>query len=149
MDGDPNSTRAPLSFEPTQSSETYSSLPEVQIPVTEDDPENTETPDYNTNNTLKMPNEPPTAEPETSDEMVEADEETEKAWNPRSAPGSESSDGEFCTSKDIMMAVQTLGTQVTNLAETVSNLQTQNAQQSAVIFELRSQVQQLTQELKT
>lgn len=51
------------SFEPNPSPETFSSLPEVEIPVTQDDPKNTEVPHYNSDTTPKTPIEPPSAEP--------------------------------------------------------------------------------------
>lgn len=130
------------SFKPTQSPEKFSNQPEVQIPVTQEDPENTKTPKYNSGTT---PVEPPIAESETTEEMAETDTATERAWNP---PSETSDDEEFFSRNDIMKPVLTLGTQMTGIAKAVSDLQNQNAQQSAGIFELRSQVQQLTLELK-
>lgn len=47
-----------------------------------------------------------------------------------------------------MQAVLAMGTQMKSLTEAVTDLNDKNTQQTSVIFELRSYVQQLAQELK-
>lgn len=135
-------------FQVIKTPTTFASMPCIQLPVTQDNLGNTETSNYNSDHSPTMSGEIPTAQPEANEEMVEADTTTERAWNPRSVEGSQASNGKFFTRTDIMKAVLDLGTQIAGITKTVANLQTQNAQQMAVIFELRSQVQFLSQELK-
>lgn len=52
-----------------------------------------ETPNYNSNNTPAISSEVTTAEPETNEEMTEAHEATEHAWDRRQKEVSETSDG--------------------------------------------------------
>lgn len=124
-------------------------MPSVHIPVTQEDPEITETPNYTPDSTPAISGEITMAEPEMNEEMAEADTETERAWNPRGSAASVTSDDvEFFTSNDIMQAVLTMGTQMKSLTEGVQDLKDQNAEQISVIFEFHFQVQQLTQQLK-
>lgn len=134
-------------FDVTQIPETFSRQPDVQIPVTQEDRENTENPNYNSDTTAAIPGQVTTAESETNEDIAEADEVTEHARNPRQSERSETSDGEFFTSHDIIRAVSAMSSQVAGVTEAVTGLQTQNEQQTAIIFELRPEVQQLTEKL--
>lgn len=102
-------------FEVTQTPETFSSMPSVHIPVTQEDPENMATPNYNSDNTSAITGEIATAEPETNEEMGEADDTMEGPWNARRAGSEASKDVKFFTSNDIMQAVLAMGTQMRSL----------------------------------
>lgn len=80
-------------FRETKASETFTSMPSIEIPVSQDDPEYTATPGYNSDNTEVICGESAIAQLETNEEMAKAEfEETERNWAPRPGPGLEESD---------------------------------------------------------
>lgn len=75
----PNTTPPTPEFKETQTPETFSGMPSVHIRGTQENPENTETPNYNSDNIPAISGEVTTAEPGMDEKMDEADNMTERA----------------------------------------------------------------------
>lgn len=119
--------RSTTDFEVTLTPETSSSLPDVWIPVTQEDPGNLETINHNSDTTPAISGQIPTAKPDANEGMVEADTTAERAWHLRSEEGSETSDGEFYASYDGIRAGLELGTWMTGITKADTDQNTENA----------------------
>lgn len=112
-------------------------MPSVEILVKQDDPDNTETPNINSETTPAVSGDVAVVEPEMNEEMAAAEEEdTEHGWATRSNQGSEASEGEFFTSNHLMEEILKMGAQIGEVTNVVQDVQTQSARQRSVIFEL-------------
>lgn len=114
----------------------------MQITVIQQDCENTEILKHTSDSTPTILVDIASADPGMNDHIGEAEDATEHVWRPRTKAVSDEIDTDIYTSNDIIIAIQAIGSQMSNITKVRGNLQTQNTQLTAVSLELWSKVQQ-------